>query len=340
MNGSIVKRNLAAATILTAVALLAIVAPAMAQAPSGSGAAKVPEKPLVIGHRGAAGLMPENTLAAFRRGCELGIDAIELDVLVSADGQMVVHHDFKLKPEIARSADGAWISSGSQPAVKDLTLAQLKSYDIGRLQPKTSYAARFPEQTAVDGERIPTFKEVIDLFKKSCSPSTRLFVEIKTSPEEPELALPPETVADRVVKMVRDEAIAERTWILSFDWRNLVHIQKTAPELATVYLTIVGPGLNNLKPNQPGASPWMAGLDIDDFNGSTPRAVKAAGGRIWSPFFKNLTPETLAEARQLGLLVSVWTPDNPDDLKKLIEMKVDAITTNRPDVLKKLLADK
>jgi len=340
MNGSIVKRNLAAATIVTAIALLAFAVPGMAQGPTAAGVSKIPEKLLVIGHRGAAGLIPENTLAAFRRGCELGVDAIELDVLVSADGQLVVHHDFRLKPEIARSADDAWIAPGSQPAVKDLTLAQLKTYDIGRLQPKTTYAARFPEQTSVDGERIPTFKEAIDLFKKSCGPSTRLFVEIKTSPEEPALTLPPEAVSDRVVKMVRDEGIAERTWILSFDWRNLVHIQKAAPELATVYLTIVGPGLNNLQPSRPGASPWMAGLDIDDFNGSAPRAVKAAGGRIWSPFFKNLTPEALAEARQLGLLVSVWTPDNPDDLKKLIEMKVDAITTNRPDVLKKLLADK
>jgi len=337
MNGSIVKRNLAAAAIAAVIALLAFDTPGMAQAPGGAGVFKAPEKPLVIGHRGAAGLMPENTLAAFRRGCELGVDAIELDVLVSADGELVVHHDFKLRPEIARSADGAWIASRSQPAVKDLTVAQLKTYDVGRLQPKTSYAARFPEQTPVDGERIPTFREVIDLFKKSCRPPTRLFVEIKTSPEEPNLTPPPELVSDRVVKMLRDEGLAERTWILSFDWRNLAHIQKTAPELATVYLTIVGPGLNNLKPNQPGASPWMAGLDIDDFNGSAPRAVKAAGGRIWSPFFKNLTPETLAEARQLGLPVSVWTPDNPDDLKKLIEMKVDAITTNRPDVLKKLL---
>ena len=98
--------------------------------------------------------------------------------------------------------------------------------------------------------------------------------------------------------------------------------------------------MTNLKRNQPGASPWLAGIDIDDFNGSAPRAVKAAGGRIWSPYFKNLTPESLAEARQLGLMVSVWTPDNPDDMKKMIEMKVDAITTNRPDVLKKLLSDK
>jgi len=248
-----------------------------------------------------------------------------------------VHHDFKLRPEIARLADGAWIAAGSPPAIRDLTVAQLKTYDVGRLQPKTSYAGRYPEQAPVDGERIPTFKEVIQLFKKSCNPSTRLFVEIKTSPDEPALTPPPEVVSDQVVKMLKEEGIAERTWILSFDWRNLVHIQKTAPELATAYLTIVTPGSNTLKPNQPGASPWMAGFDVDDFNGSAPRAVKAAGGRIWSPFFKNLTPESLAEARQLGLKVSVWTPDRPEDLKQMIDMKVDAITTNRPDVLKDLL---
>jgi len=337
MYTGIVKRNLAAFAIATAVALATFVDPASAQAPDGSAVAKMPEKPLVVGHRGAAGLLPENTLAAFRAACELGADAVELDVLVSADGELVVHHDFRLKPEIARAPDGAWISSGAQPAVRDLTLAQLKRYDIGRLQPKTSYAARYPEQAPVDGERIPAFREVIDLFKQSCRPSSRLFVEIKTSPEEPNLTPPPEAVSDQVVKMVKDAGIAERTWILSFDWRNLVHVQKIAPEIATVYLTIVGPGPNNLKPDQKGASPWLAGLDIDDVNGSAPRAVKASGGRIWSPYFKNLTPETLAEAHRLGLLVSVWTPDSPDDLKKMIAMKVDAITTNRPDVLKRLL---
>jgi glycerophosphoryl diester phosphodiesterase len=83
----------------------------------------------------------------------------------------------------------------------------------------------------------------------------------------------------------------------------------------------------------------MAGLDIDDFNGSAPRAVKAAGGRVWSPFFKNLTQESLEEARRLGLGVAVWTPDSPEDLKHMISMKVDAITTNRPDVLKNLLKE-
>jgi glycerophosphoryl diester phosphodiesterase len=340
MNEIGIKLTLAATVIVTAIVLLTFSLPGLAQTSNEAGVAKLPGKPLVVGHRGAAGLLPENTLASFRRACEIGVDAVELDVLFSADGVLMVHHDYKLNPAIARSADGLWIASGSQPAIKDLTLAQLKTYDIGRLQTKTTYAAGFPEQTPVDGERIPTFKETIDLFKKSCSPATRLFVEIKTSPEEPNLTPPPELVSERVVKMLREEGIAERAWIISFDWRNLVHLRKIAPEMTTVYLTIDTPKLTNLKPNQPGASPWMAGIDIDDFNGSAPRAVKAAGGRIWSPYFKNLTPESLAEARKLGLMGSVWTPDNPADMKKKIEMKVDAITTNRPDVLKKLLADK
>jgi glycerophosphoryl diester phosphodiesterase len=335
MNGGKDKRNLTMA--LAGLCLtLALTASSMSQTPAAKGGDM---NPLIIGHRGAAGLAPENTLAAFARACELGVDGIELDVLVSADGELVVHHDFRLRPEIARLPDGVWISPSSAAAVRDLTVAQLKTYDVGRLQPKTSYAGRYPEQTPADGERIPTFKEVLQLFKKSCNPSTRLFVEVKTSPEEPVLTPPPEAVSGQVARMLKEEGVTERTWVLSFDWRNLVHIQKIAPELVTVYLTVSTPGSDTLKPNRPGPSPWMAGLDIDDFNGSAPRAVKAAGGRIWSPFFKNLTPEALEEARRLGLGVSVWTPDRPEDLKQMIGMKVDAITTNRPDVLKALLKE-
>jgi len=297
-------------------------------------------KPLVVGHRGCAGLFPENTLAGFQHACELGVDALELDILVSADGQLVVHHDFNLKPEIERSADGRWVSPEPKVPIYSLDLAQLKLYDVGRLKPYTSYSAKYPEQRPVDGERIPTFSEVIYLFRKSCSLKTRLFVEIKTSPEEPDLTPAPEVVADRVVEMIRREGLSERTWILSFDWRNLVHIQKTAPELPTVYLTIDVRNFNTVRSGRPGPSPWMAGFDVDQFGGSVPQTVKAAGGRIWSPYYRNLTPELREEARQLGLLVSVWTPDNSRQLEQVLDLKVDAITTNRPDLLLNLLQDR
>jgi glycerophosphoryl diester phosphodiesterase len=337
MDRSIVKQNVTGSMLLLWAVIFGFNALAVAQVQPSAGAAGEPGNPYIIGHRGAAGLLPENTVAAFRRACELGVDGVELDVLVSADGELVVHHDYRLKPEIARTPDGTWVSSSTSPAIKDLTLAQLKAYDVGRLQPKTSYAARYPEQTPVEGERIPTLKQVIQLFKTACAASTRLLIEIKTSPEDPALTSPPEAVVDKVAALVRAEGITERVLVISFDWRSLVHIQKTAPGVATAYLTMVGGGLNNLKPGQLGTSPWTAGIDVDDFSGSAPKAVKAAGGRIWSPYFKNLTAESLAEARQLGLAVYVWTVDQPEDMNRMIKMKVDGITTNRPDILKKLV---
>jgi glycerophosphoryl diester phosphodiesterase len=91
------------------------------------------KKVYMIGHRGAAGLAPENTLAAFARACAMGVDAVELDVLLTSDRRVVVHHDFRLKPEITRTADGEWLNHSARYAIKELRLAELKTFDVGRL---------------------------------------------------------------------------------------------------------------------------------------------------------------------------------------------------------------
>ncbi|MBW1849228.1 MAG: glycerophosphodiester phosphodiesterase [Deltaproteobacteria bacterium] len=292
----------------------------------------------IIGHRGAAGLAPENTLSAFKRACSIGVDAVELDVLLTADNKIVVHHDYSLKPEITRTPQGDWLSLPG-PAIKDLTLAELKTYDVGRLKPNTRYSHRYPEQQPADGERIPTLGEVITLFKTKYDVAAQLWIEIKTNPEKPNLTPTPKTVADAVVQFLRQQDFAGRVRILSFDWRALVYIQKIAPDIPTVYVSLVGRSLNNIKPGQPGASPWMAGIDIDDFSGSVPRAVKAAGGRYWAPYYKHITYNLLKEAHELGLQVFVWTPDKRNAMVRLIEMGVDGIITNRPDILKALLSE-
>ena len=286
----------------------------------------------LIGHRGAAGLAPENTLASFRRACEIGVNAMELDVLLTADGQIAVHHDFSLKPEIARTADGSWIEDHAAPVIQNLTLAELKAYDVGRLKPSSRYARRYPELQPVDGERIPSLEEVIALLKNSCPPATQLWIEIKTSPEKPDLTPKPEVVAETVVGLVRQKRLTDRTRILSFDWRVLVHVQKIAPEISTVYLSLVGRSLNNIKPGQPGPSPWTAGIDIDDYNGSIPRAIDAAGGRCWANYYKQMTRSDLNEAHELGIEVFVWTVDSKNEMSRFIEMGVDGIITNRPDI--------
>jgi len=290
----------------------------------------------IIGHRGSAGLAPENTLSAFKKACEIGVEAVELDVLLTADDKIVVHHDYNLNPEIARTADGEWLNRPG-PVIRDLTLANLKTYDFGRLKPGTRYSRRYPEQQPVDGEHIPTLGEVISLLKAKCDPATQLWIEIKTNPEKPDLTPAPGAVADAVVQLLRMQNSTERVRILSFDWRALVHIQKNEPEIPTVYLSLEGKSLNNIKAGRPGASPWMAGLDIDDFSGSIPQAVKAAGGRYWAPYYKHLTNDLLNEAHALGIQVFVWTPDKRGDMIRLIEMGVDGIITNRPDILKSVV---
>ena len=125
--------------------------------------------------------------------------------------------------------------------------------------------------------------------------------------------------------------------ILSFVWRALAHVKKIAPGIPVVYLSHVGIRLNNIKPGKPGPSPWMAGIDIDDFSGSIPQAINAAGGRLWGPHYKYITYGLLEEAHRLGIHVFVWTPDSKSEMLRMIEMGVDGIITNRPDILSSLL---
>lgn len=294
----------------------------------------------VIGHRGAAGLVPENTLAAFSKALDIGVNAVELDVQLSADGVAVVYHDFRLKPETTRTPDGEWLESGNTMPIKELTLAELRRFDVGRLKPDTTYANRYPDQRPVDGERIPTLREVVLLLKGREDDETQLWIEIKTSPEEPQISQSPEPVADAVLQILRKEEFSARAMVLSFDWRALVHAQKIAPEIPTVYLSPIGMRWNGVRPGQPGPAQWTAGIDVGEFDGSIPRAVEAAGGRYWAPNHMTITPSLVREAHRLGLKVFVWTPDSRERMLDLMDMNVDGITTNRPDILKAILSSK
>src|SRR5215469_2128618 len=124
---------------------------------------------LNFAHKGGAGLKPENTLAAFAHARDMGADGAELDVQLSRDGEVVVFHDFRLKPEICRGPDGSWTKKPT-PRVKDLLLSELKRYDVGRLEPLTDYARSFPSVEPVDGQRIPTLSEVIETVRTRTRP--------------------------------------------------------------------------------------------------------------------------------------------------------------------------
>jgi len=284
------------------------------------------------GHRGARGLAPENTLPGFALALGIGVTTLETDIAVSRDGVLLISHDPALNPDITRGPDNQFLSSRG-PVIWLSDFAELRRYDVGRLKPGTRYAEQFPAQQPSDGARLPRLEELFVLVKKSGNTQVRLALEIKVSPNVPGETMAPEPFARALVEAVRGAGLAQRTTILSFDWRTLKVVQQVAPEIGTVYLSIQRPSFDNIGAGQPGASPWTAGIAFAD-HGSVPKMIKSSGGRIWSCFHGDLDAAKVKEAQGLGLTVLAWTVNEPTRMAQLMDMGVDGIVTDRPDLLR------
>jgi len=292
----------------------------------------------LVGHRGARGLVPENTLPAFATALSLGVTALELDTAITKDGVIVISHEQALNPDITRDKTGKWLENPG-PLIKSLTFDELQQYDVGRLNPNTKYAKAFPEQKAVDGTRIPKLADLFAMVKKSNNEKVRFNIEIKVSPIKPGETLSPETSTKMVVELIRKEEVDGRVSIMSFDWRTLQAAQKIVPAIPTVYLSVQQRSFDNIAEYKPEGSPWTAGFQYKE-HGSIPRMVKAAGGRIWSPYFGDLTEAKLKEAHGLGIKVVVWTVNEPVQIKKMLDLGVDGLISDRPDLVRQAMAER
>lgn len=285
------------------------------------------------GHRGARGLAPENTLAGFRRALEIGVSTLETDLALTSDGALVLSHEPRLFAALTRDADGRWLPEDGAP-IFTLNLQQLAAYDVGRLNPQHKYAAQWPHQAAADGERIPALARLFELAKAARSPGgrpVRFNIETKITPTSGLAAPDASTFARAVVDAVRASGLADRVTVQSFDWRTLIEVRRLAPELATSCLTILSENMNTVRPDASGASPWHAGLRVDAHGGSLPRLARAAGCSVWSPFWRNVTAELVAEARGLGLAVVPWTVNDAGEIARLAALGVDGIISDYPD---------
>jgi glycerophosphoryl diester phosphodiesterase len=309
-------------------------------------------KPLNIAHRGGAGLRPENTLAAFAHALDIGVDGFELDVHVAKDGTVVVFHDDALKPDIVRDADGRWLE-GKPPLIKDIPYADLQSYDVGRLKPGSKYAARHPNQMPVDGEKIPRLADVIWLMKRSGG-SERLWIELKSNFIDRTRTVPPEAMAEAVMRVAKREQFLDRTVLVGFDWPALIAAKKIAPKVECWFTTLPqsyfadtpvpaehGPPpkaeLEALRRMERAEAPWTGGFDRSKHGGSVIKAAKAAGADGWFPYFADINRATMTEARSLGLKVAAWTVNETGDLARLADLGVDGLCTDYPDRLSALL---
>lgn len=288
----------------------------------------------VYGHRAARGAFPENTMAGFRYLLEIGVAAVEFDMLVSADGTAVLTHNPTLLPETTRDAAGRWLERDG-PQVSALSDRDLAGFDVGAIRHGTPYHARFAEQARLIAARIPTLDDLCRLYADH--PEVLINLEIKSFADAPELTAPPAALVEAALAPIRAHGLAARTMVSSFDWRVLRALGAAAPEIGRGHLTqMPGPGVSGA--NVISGSAWLDGCDLADHDGSLPQAVADLGGGVWCPYFEDLTEPDLRRAHDLGLVVNVWTVNGTAEMIRMIEMGVDGIITDFPARAQNVLA--
>jgi glycerophosphoryl diester phosphodiesterase len=266
----------------------------------------------VLGHRGARGLFPENTLGGFRAAMALGVTWFEIDVGVLKDGTVVVHHDPALNPDIL-SVNGRFFG-GSLPLLKSMPWDELEDYSVGRIRPGSDYAAQFPDQLPMDGERIPTLADVLAL-----DAGLRWTIELKLIADRPEWTVPVEEMVERVLDVVDAAGAGGRVLLQSFDWRAPRLVRRRRPDIAVAWLT---------RAETIAEAPLWWGRAVPQ---SVPRAIVEEGGGTWTPAFAELTQPLIEEAHRLDLAVVPWTVNLPGDIGRMIGWGVDGVITDYPD---------
>jgi len=314
------------------------------------------KKTLRIAHRGGAGLWPENTLEAFAHSIASGADGIELDVHLTRDHVLVVHHDENLNLAIARDAEGHWLHSPT-PLVKTLSFLELQEYDVGRLKPDAPYAAYYPGQMSVDGARIPSLESVYALARNQAKAGFRLYVELKTALLDLSQSAMPEELAEAAVVLTQRMRMEPYVTFVSFDWRALVHAKRLAPDIPNAFTTLPFFKLDPADPSAANDTPedaryraasaagadFMAGFDWREQQGASfaermLKAIAKAPADGWFAWAGDVDQASTRMARALQLELSCWTVNKLPDMQKLAALEVDAILTDRPDLLDKALS--
>ena len=276
----------------------------------------------IVGHRGARGLFPENSMVGFENILKMGVTLIELDVVFSKDKTPIITHDHTINPSTSRDVDGEFVNENIK--VSSLTVEQIKNYEIGRLDLDSDYGKRFPEQAQLDGIYMPTLQELFEKMQQPEFEQMRLMVEIKSEPNYS--SQDRENIASLVIKQIREANLSNKVLLHSFDWLLLSEFKKKDPKITTSFLT--KKGYQNESENYYPSQVFMQ--DAAGYSNSVPEKISALGGSVWCPYFKDITRDRLLSARENNLIVVVWTLNERDNIEAMIELGVDAIVTDYP----------
>jgi glycerophosphoryl diester phosphodiesterase len=301
-------------------------------------------------HRGGIGMTTEESLEGFGKAMRLGVSTLELDTHVTKDEKVVVNHDRQISAQKCR--DTAPVTPGDPmypyvgKYIKDLTLAQIKTMDCGYQQ-----LPGFPEQEVIHGFRMVELRDVLDLVKSYRARQVKLNIETKVEAGAPEQTAPRELFVRRVFEEIRASGIERQVTIQSFDWGALMAMHRLAPRWPLVALT----NFDFLQVGQPGASPWLGGIDADDFGGDFVKAAASVSGvttlspnygfpqngKVGDAGFRFYSDAAMvSEAHELGLKVVPWTCDDNATIEALMDMGIDGIITNYPNHVRQIMADR
>ncbi len=269
----------------------------------------------VQAHRGGMALMPENTIPAMRNALDLGVNTLELDLNMSQDGYVVVSHDPYMNPAFALTPAGEEIAKEDryEHTLYKMPYSTIRQYDVGSKQ-----NARFPNQKSVKTYK-PLASELIDSMEsyalKMGYSAPRYNIEIKSSAKKDGTLTPPyKEFVDAAIAVLDSKGLGDRLIVQSFDVRALNYMHEKYPHLRLSYLV------------DKGCEDLVEAMHLIDFTAE------------WcSPHYSLLDADVVANFKAQGVKLAPWTVDESEDLQRMVDLDVEAIITNYPDRLIKIL---
>lgn len=271
--------------------------------------------PEVHGHRGCRGLLPENTVPAFLRAAELGVDYLELDVVISVDSQVIVSHEPWMSHRICTDPEGQPITAENERTfnVYRMTAAEIRTFDCGGIAHPD-----FPDQEQRRAHK-PSLREVVEAVEEAAllgGGNPGYNIEIKSEPAHYGTFQPlPAEFVRLVLASIDSLGIADRTIVQSFDPAVLQALHVTRPDITLALLVENADGM--------GANLQRLGFDP----------------AIYSPHFSQVDADLVARLRERGIQVVTWTVNKPEDILRMLDLRVDGIISDYPDRVLKLIEE-
>jgi glycerophosphoryl diester phosphodiesterase len=267
------------------------------------------------GHRGCRGLMPENTIPAFLKALDLGVNTLELDVVISKDRQVVVSHDPYFHPDFSIAPSGTPVQKKTKIILYELPYEEIKRYDVG-----SNGHPGFPEQQKLKTYK-PLLSEVIQATEayrmKNNIPLFWYNIEIKSEEKEYNLSQPqPALFSDLVYNEISNLLSPDRVVVQSFDFNILKYWKKQieAGKYKKVMLAALVGNVKGIEKN------------LEDL-GFKPD--------VYSPYFQLINASKVQQLHAMGIQVIPWTINTTEEMKRIQDMGVDGIITDYPNRIPK-----